>query len=254
MATQKSRHLIPTPLEIAIFLSLLVLILASLFTDKTPMQNVGYWGSGLWSLLSFMTQICLILMGGYVVAASSIVNKILKLVASLPQDRLQVYLFTFVVSTVACLLNWGFGLVVGAFFALEVSRQNRTAHFPLVVASSYIGFIFWHGGISGSIPLLVSTPKSFSRKWMGELIPFHTTVFSFFNLLLILTLFIVLCFLIFRFHRQLDKQKIISFNEEKEPQGKSNISGRRGKLHLRSGLLLDSAFDHVCLLDGLFCQ
>ncbi len=207
-----SRAIVPTPFEIAILLTLFVLFLATVFTNSSVSDNLSFWGQGFWSLLTFMTQMCLILLGGFVVATSRPVGHCLQAIAKLPQSSLQVYLLTFGVSASACWINWGLGLVVGAFFAKEVAKQNAAVHFPLIVAISYMGFIFWHGGLSGSIPLTVGTAGNFSEKWLGGLVHFDQTVFSFFNLALIATLFFALALLIFVFNRQISaKDSVVAF-------------------------------------------
>ncbi len=213
---KKENHIfVPSPLELAILLTLFTLILSTGVTQHGIVENLNFWGNGFWSLLAFMTQMCLILLGGFVVASSQSVNRVLVVVAKIPRDSLQVYLLTFVVSAIACWINWGLGLMVGAFFALEVTKQNPKAHFPLVVAASYMGFIFWHGGLSGSIPLTVGTPDNFSQKWLGVLIHFDQTVFSLFNILLMVTLLFGLGFLIAWFHWQLRGKEVSKpfFNE-----------------------------------------
>lgn len=62
------------------------------------------------------------------------------------------------VSLLGCWLNRGFGLIVGAVFAKALARQVRGADAPLLVASAYSGFLVWHGGLSGAIPLALATP------------------------------------------------------------------------------------------------
>lgn len=188
---------IPSPFEFAILLTVLVILIASFFTESNLSQNILYWGDGLWTLLSFMTQMCLILLGGYVVAIARPVRSLLKNVVQIPRSSFQVYLLTFIVSVFACWLNWGLGLVVSAFFALEMARFHKNIHFPLLVSISYMGFIFWHGGMSGSIPLVISTPGNFTEVWMGEIIGLERTIFSNFNMLLILSLLI--SFIVFIF-------------------------------------------------------
>ncbi len=212
-----SRAIVPTPFEIAILLTLFVLLLATLFTNSSVTENLSFWGQGFWSLLTFMTQMCLILLGGFVVATSRPVGRCLQSLAKIPQSALQVYLCTFGVSAVACWINWGLGLVVGAFFAKEVARQNPQAHFPLLVATSYMGFIFWHGGLSGSIPLTVGTAGNFSEKWLGDLIHFDQTVFSFFNLSLVACLLVSLSLLIIVLSRRVNRQgSVVAFQGDEE--------------------------------------
>ncbi len=224
MSSKKNRWgVVPTPLEIAILLTVVVVALATWLTPFGLTESLQSWGGGLWSLLTFMTQMCLVLLGGSVVATSRPVTSLLQVLARLPKTNSQVYLLTFLISALSCWLSWGLGLVVGAFLALEMGRQHPKIHFPLVVATSYMGFLFWHGGLSGSIPLVVATPGNFSEQWLGQIIPFTATVFSAFNLGLVVTLLFVLGILIALFSRNQSNPRVVSHwdasSEEQTRQG-----------------------------------
>jgi len=93
-----------------------------------------------------------------------------------------------VVSLVASWINWGFGLVVGALFAKELARQVRV-DYRLLVASAYSGFLVWHGGLAGSIPLTIATEGHFTADKIG-VIPTSETIFAFYNLAIVVALFI----------------------------------------------------------------
>ena len=93
-----------------------------------------------------------------------------------------------VVSLAASWINWGFGLVVGALFAKEVARQIRV-DYRLLIASAYSGFLVWHGGLAGSIPLSIATPTTRSRDLIG-IIPTSETIFSVTNLAILAMLFV----------------------------------------------------------------
>ena len=45
------------------------------------------------------------------------------------------------VSGVACMIQWGFGLIIGAIFAKEVARRVRGVDYRLLLASSYCSFM-----------------------------------------------------------------------------------------------------------------
>jgi short-chain fatty acids transporter len=92
------------------------------------------------------------------------------------------------VSLLASWLNWGFGLVVGALFAKALARRVAV-DYRLLVASAYSGFIVWHGGLAGSIPLTIATPGHFTEAQIG-VIATSDTIFAGFNLLLLALLFI----------------------------------------------------------------
>lgn len=186
------RNYLPDPFVIAVILTYVVYGFAAIFTDSSPLEISTYWGDGLWGLLSFMTQMSLILLSGFVVASSKPVKGALTRLAQLPTNSTQVILTTFFVSSLACWVNWGLGLVVSAFVALEMAKVHKDVSFRLLVAISYMGFVFWHGGLSGSIPLVVSTPDNFSQEWIGSLIPVSETIFSSMNFIIILGLLILL--------------------------------------------------------------
>ncbi len=90
---------------------------------------------------------------------------------------------------VASLINWGFGLVVSAIFAKEMAKKVRGVDYRLLIASAYSGFVVWHGGLSGSIPLtLASGGEALSKSTAGILhgsIPASATIFAPFNLMIV---------------------------------------------------------------------
>ena len=94
------------------------------------------------------------------------------------------------VSLAASWINWGFGLVVGALFAKELARLIRV-DYRLFVASAYSGFMVWHGGFAGSIPLTIATEGHFSADPIG-VIGTGSTISGFFNLAIVVCLFIAI--------------------------------------------------------------
>lgn len=80
------------------------------------------------------------------------------------------------VSLAASRLNRGFGLVIGAIFAKERTRQMKV-DYRLQVASAYPGFVVGHSAISGSIPLTTSSPDHFSEALLG-IVPTSQTIFA----------------------------------------------------------------------------
>ena len=101
---------------------------------------------------------------------------------------------------VACWLNWGLGLVVSALLAREIAKRIRI-DFGWLVAAAYTGFVISTEGLSGSIALSQATHGSalnIVEKVTGQLTPLSQTVFTRFNLIPIVVLFLVLPF-VFRY-------------------------------------------------------
>ncbi|MCJ8275900.1 MAG: short-chain fatty acid transporter, partial [Bdellovibrionales bacterium] len=203
------QRFLPDPFVIAVVLTYVVFILAFMTTSHSAIDLSLYWGEGLWSLLKFMTQMCLVLLGGYIVASAYPVKKFLVRLAKIPRSSAEVVFATFIISTLACWLNWGLGLVVSAFVALEMARYHKNVSFRLLVATSYMGFIFWHGGLSGSIPLVVNTPDNFSAQWIGGLIPIGDTVFSNLNFIIIFGLISLLGLLVVFLDQKSDDDTVV---------------------------------------------
>ncbi len=220
---RKWQFTFPDPLSIAVVLSGFTLVVATLFTPFSFSENTVFWGTGLWSLLSFTTQMCMILLGGFVLASSPIIKKTLAWIASFPETPLGAYLLCFFVSALTCWLNWGMGLILGAFFCLEIGQRNKNVHFPLLVTVSYMGFLFWHGGFSGSIPLVVASREGFSYQWTQKVLPIEETLFSVLNLSIIISLLIAFTLLIIFLARRVEGAAVSVSREEiqREARGDS---------------------------------
>jgi short-chain fatty acids transporter len=182
---------LPDPFLFVIILTFVVFGLGLIFTDSGPYQMAQHWGGGFWSLLTFSMQMVLVLVTGHVLASSHIFKKGLGSLASLAKSPGQAIVIVTVVSMIASLINWGFGLVIGALFAKELAKRVQNVDYRLLIASAYGGFIVWHGGISGSIPLTIATEGHFSQDLIG-IIPTDQTIFAGFNLLIILIMLLVL--------------------------------------------------------------
>ena len=174
---------LPDPYIFVLILSIVVFAAAVLFQQRSPLQVLQYWGDGFWGLLTFSMQMLLVLVTGFMLASTPLVTTLLRKLAALAKTAPQAILLVTVVSLLASWLNWGFGLVVGALFAKALARQIKV-DYRILVASAYSGFIVWHGGLAGSIPLTIATKGHFSEAQIG-IIPTSDTIFASFNLLLV---------------------------------------------------------------------
>ena len=179
---------LPDPYIFVLLLSTVVFAAAVLLQQQSPLQVLQYWGDGFWGLLSFSMQMLLVLVTGFMLASTPLVIGLLNRLAALAKSAGQAIILVTVISLIASWLNWGFGLVVGALFAKALARRIKV-DYRLLVASAYSGFIVWHGGLAGSIPLTIATPGHFGEAQIG-VIATSDTIFAGFNLLLVALLFI----------------------------------------------------------------
>ncbi|ANC40579.1 short-chain fatty acid transporter [Hafnia alvei] len=192
MSALVSRYL-PDPLIFAMLLTIIMFVIGFSFTPHSALDMVQMWGDGFWNLLGFAMQMALIIVTGHALASSPPVKRILKDVASLAKTPAQGVMLVTFFGLVACVINWGFGLIVGAMFAREVARRVPGSDYPLLIACAYIGFMTWGGGLSGSMPLLAATPGN-PVEHIAGLIPVSHTLLSGSNIFITLALIIVLPF------------------------------------------------------------
>ncbi len=172
-----AQRYLPDAYLFAIILTFVAYVAALIWTDKGPIDLIMMWGGGLWGLLAFSMQMALILVTGHALASSKPVKAILRWLAQIPQNNVQAVVMVVLVSGAANFLNWGFGLVVAALLAREVASTGRRVDYPMLVAAGYSGFVMWHGGISGSIPLAIATKGHIVEKLTG-IIPVSETIFA----------------------------------------------------------------------------
>lgn len=188
--TRIMQRWLPDAYLFAIILTLVVMVAGMVFEARSPLQMVEYWGANLWSLLEFSMQMLLILVTGHVLARAPVIHRCLVAIAGLASTPFQAVVLVTLISGMACWVNWGFGLVIGALIARETGRQVPGAHYPLLVAAAYSGFILWHAGLSGSIPLVISSPAddALGRLLTAGPVGVDETIFSIPVLLIVLVL------------------------------------------------------------------
>ena len=181
---------LPEPFIFAILLTFVAVLVAMPLCSQTPLEVVEHWGDGVWNLLAFAMQMALILVCGSTLAAAPVVKRAIDAMARLPRSAPAAIALVTVVSAVACCINWGFGLIVGVVFAKAIARRRSDVDYRLLIASAYSGFVVWHAGISGSIPLTMATPgEALAMATNGALtdpVPLSHTIFDWHNLVTVL--------------------------------------------------------------------
>ncbi|MCQ2345546.1 MAG: short-chain fatty acid transporter [Paludibacteraceae bacterium] len=187
---------LPEPFIFAVLLTFVAAILAMPICHQTPIEVIEHWGGGVWGLLSFAMQMALVLVSGSALAAAPPVKKGIRALASLPKTPAAAIAIVTAVSAIACWLNWGFGLIVGVIFAKEIARKVQGVDYRLLIASAYSGFVVWHAGLSGSIPLTMATPgDSLAKATNGVLtspVPVTQTILDPHNIIMVLLIIVAI--------------------------------------------------------------
>ncbi|MEM9194025.1 MAG: TIGR00366 family protein [Myxococcota bacterium] len=187
------KRITPDPFLLAVLLTVSVFLLAFLIEGADPISIIRAWqgDTGFWSLLQFSMQMVLILVTGHALASAPAIRSGLRAAASIPRTGAQAAAMVSAVAIATALLNWGLGLIVGSLLAREVGKscveRGVRAHYPLVAAAGYSGLMAWHGGFSGSAPLMMTVEENVTR-FLGadagvDPLPFTATVLSVENLI-----------------------------------------------------------------------
>lgn len=218
---------LPDPFIFAVILTFIVVVASMAVTRTSPLGVVDAWYGGFWSLLAFSMQMTLVLVTGTILATAPAFKKLLEKLASIPKTKTQAIIIVNVVALLACFINWGFGLVIGAVFAKEVAKKVKGIDYPLLIASAYAGFLVWHAGMSGSIPLKLAGGAGLEAATAGAIvdaIPTSATIFSGFNLIIFGIILVTLPFVLSFMHPKGDDIKTIDpslLEEEAAPEMKA---------------------------------
>lgn len=186
---------LPDPFIFAIVLTFAVFLLVMPSTDQGPMQVVNAWAGGFWNLLSFSMQMAMVVVTGHAMASAPAFKRKLAMLAGVAKTPGQAIILVTAISAMACWVNWGFGLVVGAIFAKEIAARVKGVDYRLLIASAYSGFLFWHAGLSGSIPLSIAGGANIEKVTNGAVtaaIPTSETIFSTMNLTILAVMFVTI--------------------------------------------------------------
>jgi short-chain fatty acids transporter len=203
---------LPDPFLFAVILTFVVFVLGIIFTGQGPLAMVMHWSGGFWNLLAFSMQMVLVLVTGNAMAQAPVFKKLLKSIALAARTPARAIMITTFVATVASFVNWGFGLVIGALLAKEMARQVEKVDYRLLIASAYSGFVVWHGGLAGSIPLKVATVEGLAEATAGavtEAIPTSETIFSPMNLAIFFVILVVMPFITKAMQPEEDKRILV---------------------------------------------
>jgi len=242
--TRVFEYAVPDPYVYAVGLTLITAALAfALAPHHSPSDVLGAWYGGIFDILAFALQMILILVTGYALASSAPVQRALRRVAEWPQTTKGAVTLTFLVSALACWLNWGFGLVVAGLLAREIASRMRI-DFGWLVAAAYGGFVVWASGLSSSIALAQATPGSklnIVQNLTGHVLPLGSTIFTAFNLIPVIVLLIVVPFVL----RALEPADVVVASTA----ASVSVSGREAALQPKGARTLASVLDNAWILN-----
>ena len=225
-STMVMQKFLPDAYIFAVILTIIVFIASLIATKQNFISIVGHWGKGVWSLLAFSMQMVLVLVTGHVLALSPPFKKLLDYLSNIPKTPYQGIALVSIISYTACILNWGFGLIIGAIYAKEIAKKVKAIDYRLLIASAYSGFVLWHAGFSGSVPLVIAGGDlSATGGSLTEAVPVSHTLFSSYNIFIVVGMWILLPIINVLMHPKNEEDVfVIDTNLIKEGVGVKKIS------------------------------
>ena len=209
------QRFLPDAFVFCIILTIVVFIAAMPVAGMNPIEVANAWGSGVWGLLAFSMQMALVLVLGSALANAPAIKKLIVKLAGVPKKPVGAVAFVTVISAICCFINWGFGLIIGALLAKEVAKKIKGLDYRLIIAAAYSGFVIWHSGISGSIPLGMTAldvdgTVANTGGAVTEIVPTSQTIFSAWNLIMVLAVVVVVAIVNAKMHP--DAKDVVSID------------------------------------------
>lgn len=220
-ASRLGERLMPDPFVLVLLLTALTAALGLLFGQSLEALPLGErasvlakgWFAELYAtgLMKFAMQMCIVLITGHALALSAPIQRMIRALTRHARTPGSAVIIVAMTSSIASLIQWGMGVIVGAFMAREMGRafaeQGKAVHYPLLGAAGYAGFMVWHGGLSGSAPLAVAGPGHFLEASLG-VIPVKDTLFGSLNLVTTSLLLIIIPLTLWALHPKDEAQMI----------------------------------------------
>ena len=210
---------IPDSWVVCMLLTVAAILLAMFGAEASLNESVLAWGDGMWALLELGMQFAIAMIAAHACVSSRPVFRFLDWLACLP-DRNRPVQAIFLVGAYALVtgyLNWALSVVASALFVPFVARRNPKADIRVIIAAAYLGICtIWHGGLSGSAPLILATPgnpllaPASGEPVIDRVVPVTETLFIPFNLVFIAILGSVALAMVMLLHPRKNAQTLTS--------------------------------------------
>ena len=210
---------IPDSWVVCMLLTVAALLLAMFGAGASLNESVLAWGDGMWALLELGMQFSIAMIAAHACVASRPVYRFLDWLAGLPDRNKPVQAIALIgaYALVTGYLNWALSVVASALFVPFVARRNPKADIRVIIAAAYLGICtIWHGGLSGSAPLILATPgnpllaPASGEPVIDRVIPVTETLFIPFNLVFIAILGAVALAMVMLLHPRQNVQTLTS--------------------------------------------
>ncbi|MDT8070465.1 MAG: TIGR00366 family protein [Terriglobia bacterium] len=169
----------PDPLVFA-FIGIVVVFLTGIALREHASNLAIQGGKNFWTLVPFTMQMVMIIIGGYVVASSPPVYRVIRAVAGWPKSPKPAVAMIAMFSMLTSLVSWGFSLIFSGLLVREMSHRVKGLDYRAAGAAGYLGLgAVWAMGVSSSAAMMMATPTAIpqSLSKITGVIPLTQTIF-----------------------------------------------------------------------------
>jgi short-chain fatty acids transporter len=118
-------------------------------------------GKNFWTFVPFTMQMTMVIIGGYVVATSSLVRRAIHRLAGVPQTPRAAIAMVALCATLTSLISWGLSPIFCCFLVREMTARIKGLDYRAAGAAAYLGAgSVWAMGLSSSAAMLMATKSS----------------------------------------------------------------------------------------------
>ena len=180
-----------------VFVALAVVVVAAaVLANGAPVAAVTKsFGDGFWTLIPFTMQMAFVTIGGYVVATSAPMRRLIDRLALIPKGGRGAIGLIAVATMLSSLLSWGLSLIFGGLLTRALARRTELRmDYRAGGAAAYLGLgATWAMGLSSSSAQLQANAASLPPGLLPitGVIPFSQTIFLWQSMLIAAILIVV---------------------------------------------------------------
>jgi short-chain fatty acids transporter len=167
---------------------------AALAMGRSPTEISVDFGKSFWNLIPFTMQMAFVVIGGYIVAVSPPVRRVIDVLARFPKSPKVAVAYVACVAILASLISWGFSMIFAGILIREISKRVSGIDYRALGAAGYLGLgSVWALGLSSSAALLMATKGSIPPALLkiSGVISLQQTLFTWQNLVMIAALLVL---------------------------------------------------------------
>ena len=190
---QWSEKWFPDALVFAL-LGVFIVFCFGILLGESPAKLAIQGGKAFWTLVPFTMQMVMVIIGGFVVASSPPVYRIIQKMATIPKTPKGAVAFVACFSMLTSLISWGLSLIFSGMLVRELTNRIKGMDYRAAGAAGYLGLgAVWALGLSSSAALLMTTKTAIPPKLfeISGVIPLTQTLFIWPTVLMTVVLVIV---------------------------------------------------------------